>query len=496
MPPRHHPFRVLGKLLSQNYLRLVGKILQDGESALQKSRRQNRVPEQVKAGPGSLSDPRWVMRAQGRARTMIGAQHGVVVVAPGGSMASGTAALSQVVTRSLRRTFRGECGQVPLVRDFVSRYLNGRHCPARAVQDTLVCATELAANAVLHSRSGLPGGHFSVQVACAGQSVHVTVEDSGGPWAERGNGGIDAECGRGLQVVAGLSSDMGIVGDAAGRTAWFCCQWDVGGDSGNTAVVGKAPPHPALNTSKPNVARIYDYLLGGKDNFAADRDEARRLLQVYPLLPARALENRHFLGRAVRWIADQGIRQFVDVGSGLPTAQNTHEVAQAVHPACRVAYVDYDPVVVTHVKALTVADGVTAIESDLRDPAAIISHPETERVIRLDKPLCLVLGMILHFFEAQAVSEIMRTIIRSIAPGSYVIISVGSGDEQTATGLARAYTATTLYNHAAGEVAGFFDGLEIAEPGLVDARNWESLDVAQPPAEAGWHILTGVGQKT
>jgi anti-sigma regulatory factor (Ser/Thr protein kinase) len=114
---------------------------------------------------------------------------------------------------------------VPLVRDFVSRYLDGRHCPPETGQDILVCATELAANAVLHSRSGLPGGHFSVEVACAGQSVRVTVEDSGGPWAERDNGDIDAECGRGLQVVAALSADMGLTGDAAGRMAWFCCQW-------------------------------------------------------------------------------------------------------------------------------------------------------------------------------------------------------------------------------------------------------------------------------
>jgi anti-sigma regulatory factor (Ser/Thr protein kinase) len=116
---------------------------------------------------------------------------------------------------------------VPLVRDFVSRFLDGRHCPAEAGQDILVCATELAANAVLHSRSGLPGGQFSVEVACAGQSVRVTVEDSGGPWAERDNGDIDAECGRGLQVVAALSADMGLTGDAAGRMAWFCCRWGI-----------------------------------------------------------------------------------------------------------------------------------------------------------------------------------------------------------------------------------------------------------------------------
>ena len=253
--------------------------------------------------------------------------------------------------------------------------------------------------------------------------------------------------------------------------------------------------HPSVNSSKPNIARIYDYLLGGKDNFAADRDEAERLLEVYPLLAARAQGNRLFLARAVMWIAEQGIRQFLDIGSGLPTAQNTHQIAQAVDPACRVAYVDYDPVVVSHARALMRANGVTAIESDLRDPAATISHPDTARVIRLGEPLCLILGMVLDFFEAQAVSEIMRTIVRSIAPGSYVVISVGSGDRQTGARLAREYTAATLYNHAAGQIARFFDGLELVGPGLVDARNWEPLGAARPPTETGWHTLAGVGRK-
>jgi O-methyltransferase involved in polyketide biosynthesis len=259
---------------------------------------------------------------------------------------------------------------------------------------------------------------------------------------------------------------------------------------------GMGAAHSAVNASKPNIARIYDYLLGGKDNFAADRDEAERLLEVCPLLPARARENRLFLARAVNWIAGQGIRQFVDIGSGLPTAQNTHQIAQAVDPACRVAYVDYDPVVVTHARALMSADGVTAIESDLCDPAAILSHPGTARLIRPGEPLCLILGMVLHFFEAQAVSEIMRTIVTSMASGSYVVISVGSGDKQTGARLAHAYTAATLYNHAAGQIVHFFDGLEFTGPGLVDARNWEPLAAARPPTETGWHILTGVGRKS
>ena len=136
-------------------------------------------------------------------------------------------AASPPAARPLRRTSRGEPGQVPLVRDFVARYLDGR-CPAEAAYDILVCVTELAANAVRHSRSGLPGGHFSVEIACTEQSALVAIADSGGPWvAEDGSGPIDAECGRGLPVVAALAADMGISGDAAGRTAWFSCRWGV-----------------------------------------------------------------------------------------------------------------------------------------------------------------------------------------------------------------------------------------------------------------------------
>jgi hypothetical protein len=259
---------------------------------------------------------------------------------------------------------------------------------------------------------------------------------------------------------------------------------------------GSRAAHPAFTVSRPNIARVYDYWLGGKDNFAADRDEADRLLQAYPSLPAKVRENRLFLARAVNWMADRGIRQFVDIGSGLPTAQNTHQVAQAVDPSCRVAYVDYDPIVVAHARALLGADGVTAAEGDLGDPAAILGDSGVGQVIRLGEPVGLILGMVLHFFDAQAVGEIMTTIVGSIARGSYVAISVGSGDERTAARLAREYTAETLYNHAPTQIARFFDGLELVAPGLADAGDWDPLGSACPPAETGGHILVGVGRKS
>jgi hypothetical protein len=124
---------------------------------------------------------------------------------------------------------------------------------------------------------------------------------------------------------------------------------------------------PVLDAGRPNIARVYDFLLGGKDNYAADREEAARLLEIYPLLGKRARENRLFLARAVAWLARVGVRQFLDVGAGLPTANNTHQVARQVNPACRVVYADIDRVVVRHAQALLAGTGVAAIEADLAD---------------------------------------------------------------------------------------------------------------------------------
>jgi serine/threonine-protein kinase RsbW len=165
------------------------------------------------------------VHTQGQAPARISARRGEVSTVPWDEITGGTIAFLPA-TQRLHRAFRGEPGQVPRARDFVRCYLPGRVCSVQAAEDILVCATELAANAVLHSRSGLPGGHFSVEVAvCAGQWVRVAVKDSGGPWAERGTGDGDTEGGRGLHIVSALSAAMGITGDASGRTAWFCCRW-------------------------------------------------------------------------------------------------------------------------------------------------------------------------------------------------------------------------------------------------------------------------------
>jgi hypothetical protein len=256
------------------------------------------------------------------------------------------------------------------------------------------------------------------------------------------------------------------------------------------------PPPPAFDTSKPNIARVYDYYLDGKNNYASDRQEAERMLAIYPLLRERARENRLFLARAVTWLAEQGIRQFIDVGSGLPTGQNTHQVAQNVAPACRVVYVDYDPVVTAHATALLTEENVTAVRGDMRDPASILTHPQVLSHIRPLEPVGLIMAMVLHFVDAGTAAAIMAAFIDSIAPGSYVVISVGSGDEKTGGQLAREYRAGTLYNHSRAEITGLLAGLELTEPGLTDARDWDpSLTTVASPREEDGRILAGVGRK-
>jgi SAM-dependent methyltransferase len=252
----------------------------------------------------------------------------------------------------------------------------------------------------------------------------------------------------------------------------------------------------AFDVSKPNIARVYDYWLGGKDNFGADRVEAERLLKVYPRLRQLARENRLFLARAVAWLAGQGIGQFLDIGSGLPTVQNTHEAAQAVNPACRVVYADNDPMVVAHARALLSGSGVEAVNADLADPAGIIADPVAGTLIRPGEPTGLILAMVLHFFEAEAASKIVTALADWLAPGSYVVISVGAGDERTGGTLAREYKAATLHNHTPEQITGFLAGFDLVPPGLVDARDWESgTSVVSPARHLGGRILAGVGRK-
>jgi O-methyltransferase involved in polyketide biosynthesis len=158
-----------------------------------------------------------------------------------------------------------------------------------------------------------------------------------------------------------------------------------------------------FDPATPNMARVYDYWLGGKDHFPADRAEAERLLGIYPPLRDLVRENRAFVVQAVSWAARQGIGQFIDLGAGLPASPAVHQAARKVMPVARVAYVDVDPVVLSHARALVAtSDGVTAVAADLRDPGAVLADPVLRTVIDPDRPVCFILGAVLHFMDAAA----------------------------------------------------------------------------------------------
>ena len=225
----------------------------------------------------------------------------------------------------------------------------------------------------------------------------------------------------------------------------------------------------------PSIARVYDYWLGGKDNFAADRELADRMLTLVPPIADCVIENRQFLSRAVTWAANDGIGQFIDLGCGMPTAPNTHESAQAIKGAARVVYVDNDPVVVNHLDALLAKGnpGVSVVDGDVRDAAAVIDR--VGEVLDLSAPSCLVVGYLLHFFTADAARELMASYAAALAPGSCVVISVFQAAKSAAAdeGLSMyASKAAQAYSHPLPDVASFFGPMELVPPGMVDARQW------------------------
>jgi hypothetical protein len=260
-----------------------------------------------------------------------------------------------------------------------------------------------------------------------------------------------------------------------------------------------------FDTSRPNVARIYDYLLGGKDHFEADRQAAQRLLAALPNAAAVAKANRAFLAAAVRYVAGQGIAQYLDVGAGLPTTPNVHECARAIIPGARVAYVDSDPVAVTHAQALlATGDGVIAAGGDARDPEAILAGPAVAAVIDLTQPVCLLLVSMLHFFTADEADMIVGAFRQRLVPGSYLIISQGNASRPPREGVQDAYgSGVTLTGRPAAEIAAYFDGFDLVPPGLVPVAEWAAAQPgawppprhpAQPgPPQAG--MLAGVGRK-
>jgi SAM-dependent methyltransferase len=255
-----------------------------------------------------------------------------------------------------------------------------------------------------------------------------------------------------------------------------------------------------IDSSRPSIARAYDYLLGGKDNFAVDRAMAEQILRLYPDTGRMCRDNRAFITRTVTWAARQGIGQFLDLGSGLPTSPAVHETAGEVIPGARTCYVDNDPMAVLHIRALMVkwaGSGVAAAGHDLADVPAVLTDPDVTSVLSFREPVCVTLASVLHFWEAGRAREIVQSYVSRLAPGSAVVISCMRNDDPALFGQSKkSYTAAGVYNHTREEMESLFAGLELVPPGLALADAWRGGMPAVPHKPAGAaYILGGVGLK-
>jgi hypothetical protein len=270
-----------------------------------------------------------------------------------------------------------------------------------------------------------------------------------------------------------------------------------------TDAAEKAPP--GIDTSRPHSARVYDYFLGGKNHFAADRELATLVLRSAPHARTAARENREFLGRAIKFLAaEAGIRQFLDIGTGLPTAENVHQVAQQADPSSRIVYVDNDPLVLAHARALLTSapEGRTAyIDADLRDPAAILASPATTGTLDLTKPVALSMVSVLHFLQDEdEASQILKTLISALAPGSYVVAShiTAEHDPKGVLGGQSAVRGAGITAQARdSDVFGrlVFSSLDLVPPGVVLVSDWRRSPGTRRPAPAEVNYYGAVARK-
>jgi S-adenosyl methyltransferase len=267
-------------------------------------------------------------------------------------------------------------------------------------------------------------------------------------------------------------------------------------------LAGGTTAPPGIDPTVPSTARMYDFWLGGKDHFAVDRTAALEVSAAAPEVKTMAVENRKFLRRAVRYLAaEAGIVQFLDIGTGLPTQGNVHQVAQQVNPDARVVYVDNDPMVLAHSRALKTSGNTAVIEADLRDPAAILNHPRTLELIDFRQPLAVLLVAVLHFIGPDDDPYgIVGLIQEAMAPGSYLVVSHVAGGIPNGSA-AKAAEDYYQKNVAPGstlrdrdEILRFFTGLELVEPGLVQVPYWRPDEPESPDADKVW-VLGAVGSK-
>jgi SAM-dependent methyltransferase len=253
------------------------------------------------------------------------------------------------------------------------------------------------------------------------------------------------------------------------------------------------PDMDVIDVHTPSPARMYDYFLGGKDNFAADREAAEKVIAANPEQRTLVRANRSFLVRAVRYMAEQGIDQFLDLGTGIPTSPNVHEVACAVRPASQVVYVDNDPIVFAHNQALrATAEAFGTIQADIRDTDLILAHPAVTRLLDFERPIGLLAIAVFHFIpEAE---DVMARLRRRLSPGSFVALSTGTTDGLTpeqVRGIEDAYAKASAQAviRSRPEIERLFTGFDLVEPGLVHVARWR----ADEPETKG-RLLAGVGR--
>jgi hypothetical protein len=265
-------------------------------------------------------------------------------------------------------------------------------------------------------------------------------------------------------------------------------------------VTGNTTNSFGIDTTVPTTARMYDYWLGGHDNFAADRKAALQVSEVAPEAPLMARENRKFLRRAVRYLAaEAGITQFLDIGTGLPTAGNVHQVAQEINGDARVVYADNDPMVMAHSRALKTGGNTVVIEADLREPQVILGHPGTRRLIDFSLPLAVLLVAVLHFVgDGDQPHAIVSAICDALPPGSYLVLSHVTGDirpeiaARSETEYKKVTPGATLRTQE--EILRFFTGLDLLDPGLVPVPRWRPDKPEPADADKVW-VIGGVGRK-
>jgi SAM-dependent methyltransferase len=259
-----------------------------------------------------------------------------------------------------------------------------------------------------------------------------------------------------------------------------------------------------IDVTTPHPARRYDYWLGGKNNYEADRESAELVAEAFPTIRFAALENRKFLRRAVTHLTEEaGIRQFLDIGAGLPTAGNVHEIAQGIAPESRIVYVDNDPIVLIHARSLldSAPEGATAyLDADARDPEKILSHPDLLATLDLSKPVALMLVAIMHFFtDDDRPHELVRRLCGVLAPGSYLVMTHGTNDhlsqeDLTETREANERSGIPFQLRSTAEFSRFFDGLELVPPGVTSVMTWRPETWRAHPRPEAVSMLAGVGR--